>query len=279
MEYVKADICLAPNEEWFRDVLTARLGELGFESFMESSDGLKAFISEKDFSEVALNELLANQTSAVKITWSKEIIEDKNWNEEWEKNYFQPLLIADKCVVRAPFHREYPKAEYEVVIEPNMAFGTGNHETTSMMIEAILSEDLTGKSVLDIGCGTGILGILASMKGAEKITAIDISEWAVSGTKENAAFNRIENITVKQGNARLLGNESHDIIFANIQRNVLLGDMKTYSENLKQGGKIFLSGFYLEDLKDIEDEAKKRGLCYQNHKVCRNWVVAIMQKT
>ncbi len=278
MQYVKIDIQVVPCEEWFRDVLTAKLGEIGFESFMESEKGVEAFISEKDFDEVALNKVIADQPSNFKITWIKEIIEDKNWNEEWEKNYFQPLLIDKECVIRAPFHKKYPKAKYEIIIEPNMAFGTGNHETTSMMIEAVLSEDLIGKSVLDMGCGTGILGILASMKGAEKITAIDISEWAVSGTKENAAFNEIGNIAVKQGDATLLGNESYDLILANIQRNVLLEDMKTYSENLKKGGRIFLSGFYREDLKVIRDEAEKRGLHYQSHQVCKNWVVAIMQK-
>ncbi|MFW5830684.1 MAG: 50S ribosomal protein L11 methyltransferase [Prolixibacteraceae bacterium] len=278
MRYLKIDIHLNPHKEWFRDVLTAQLAEIGFESFMESEKGVEAFIPVNEFNEPALKALISDQPANIKITWTKEIIEDKNWNEEWEKNYFQPLLIGDECVIRAPFHKEFPKEKYEVIIEPNMAFGTGNHETTSMMVESILQEKLEGKSVLDMGCGTGILGILASMKGAEKITAIDISEWAVSGTKENAVLNKVTNISANLGDASLLGNESYDLILANIQRNVLIADMEKYAENLKKNGKIFLSGFYSEDLPDIKIVAEKRGLRYISHQTRKNWVVAIMQK-
>jgi len=278
MQYIKLELHFSSNDVWFRDVLSAHLGDIGFESFMETDSGLDAFIPEKDFNLSKLQSLVDEQLGDAQISWSKEVIEDKNWNEEWEKNYFQPLLIGEECVIRAPFHKEYPKAKYEIIIEPNMAFGTGNHETTSMMVEAILDEDLKGKAVLDMGCGTGILGILASMKGAEKITAIDISEWAVSGTEENAALNNVNNISVKLGDASLIGNETCDFIFANIHKNVLVEDMEIYSNNLKTGGKILLSGFYLEDLKDIEEEAKKCGLRYKSHQVRRNWVVTIMQK-
>ena len=141
----------------------------------------------------------------LKSNGNLEVIKDRNWNEVWEKNYFKPLIIGNECVIRAPFHDEYPKARYEIIIEPNMAFGTGNHETTTLMLEAILAENVQGKKILDMGCGTGILGILAAMKGAAEVTAIDISEWAFSGTKENAAYNNIKNLTVYQGDARFAG--------------------------------------------------------------------------
>ncbi len=278
MDYIKIAIETQPVQEWFTDMLASQLADIGFESFMETENGLDAFITEKDFDEQQLQSLLSNHRFEISVTWTKELIRERNWNEEWEKNYFKPLMIGDECVVRAPFHEQFPDAKYEIVIEPNMAFGTGNHETTSMMMEAVLREDLSGKQVLDMGCGTGILGILASMKGAEKITAIDISEWAFSGTKENAAYNNIKNLTVKLGDAGLLAEEKFDLIFANIQKNVLTEDMPVYASHLTAGGKIFLSGFYLEDLEDIRNSAKNNGLDYINHQVRKNWVVAVMQK-
>lgn len=278
MDYFKISINITPLREWFSDVLVSQLGEIGFESFEETESGVNAFIPVKDFGETALSQLLLEQPKEFEIHFSKELIKDKNWNEEWEKNYFEPLLIGDECVIRAPFHENFPKAKYEIIIEPNMAFGTGNHETTSQMVEAILATDLKGKVVLDMGCGTGILGILASMKGAERITSVDISEWAFSGTKENAALNNIKNIKVKLGDASLLHNGKYDLIFANIQKNVLLEDMQTYSSSLTSGGKIFLSGFYLEDLEDIKQAAQKNGLEYVSHQTRKNWVVAVAEK-
>ena len=278
MSYIKISIKLVPNEEWFRDILAVQLGEAGFESFMESEDGLEAFIPERSFDEASLQTVLSGQPASFRIQWEKEEMEDKNWNEEWEKNYFQPLLIGEECVIRAPFHKSFPKARYEIIIEPNMAFGTGNHETTSMMLEAILAEDLSGKTVLDMGCGTGILGILASKKGASKITAADISEWAVSGTKENAALNHIQNIQVHWGDAALPVLEQYDFIFANIHKNVLMEDLPAYNRFLYPGGIIFLSGFYLHDLEDIKKRAQGLGLQYIGHQVRKEWVVATVKK-
>jgi ribosomal protein L11 methyltransferase len=160
------------------------------------------------FKEADVFDLLKTFEENYSFRVSKELIKSQNWNEVWEKNYFKPLVVAGECLVRAPFHKEFPQCKYEIVIEPNMAFGTGNHETTSMMLEAILKENLTGKKVLDMGCGTGILGILASMKGASEITAIDIDEWSVKGTYENAALNNIKNLKVKKGDASLLGTKN-----------------------------------------------------------------------
>ncbi|HKJ78405.1 MAG TPA: 50S ribosomal protein L11 methyltransferase [Prolixibacteraceae bacterium] len=277
MDYIKISLIVNPAHEWHIDILASQLGEIGFESFVQTDDGLEAFIPEVSYNRVNLETIFSEQPKNVEITWSKELIKDRNWNEEWEKNYFEPLLIGEECVIRAPFHNHFPKAKYEIIIEPNMAFGTGNHETTSQMVEAILAEDLTGKAVLDMGCGTGILGILASMKGAEKITAVDISEWAFSGTKENAALNKIRNISVKLGDASLLHDEKYDVIFANIQKNVLIEDMPSYSNVLRAKGKLFMSGFYLEDLGDVRKAADKIGLKFLKHEVRKNWVVAVFQ--
>ena len=278
MDYYKITINFTPFEEWLRDVLTAQFGEIGFESFVETETGFEAFIPISKLEEKSINIVLNSFQENFTFSVKKEIIKSQNWNEVWEKNYFKPLVISDECVVRAPFHTDYPKAKYEIIIEPNMAFGTGNHETTSMMLETILAENLNGKRILDMGCGTGILGILASMNGAEKITAIDINEWSFNGTNENAALNNIHNIEVKLGDAGLLGNEKYDVIFANIHKNVLLNDMKTYFDVLQQNGILIMSGFYSEDIPDIKIKAEKLGLKDVGFKTKNNWVAYSFQK-
>ncbi len=202
----------------------------------------------------------------------KEVIKSRNWNEIWEKNYFEPLVISNKCLIRAPFHKDYPQCEYEIIIEPNMAFGTGNHETTSMMVEVILGLDLEGKSVLDMGCGTGILSIMASLKGAKNITAIDIDEWSFNGTTENAELNNIQNIEPLLGDASSLGNKSFDVIFANIHKNVLINDIPSYNSVLNTGGTLIMSGFYKEDMADIKAKAESMGLEDAGFKTKNNWV-------
>jgi len=278
MDFLKLTIKISPFTDWLRDVIAAELADTGFESFVETENGLEAFIPEKLLIEKSLWEVLKPFQNDFEFAIEKECIKSKNWNEEWEKNYFKPLVIKDECVIRAPFHTDFPKAKYEIIIEPNMAFGTGNHETTTMMIEHILENDMEGKKVLDMGCGTGILGILASMKGAEKVTAIDIDEWSFNGTKENSALNNIQNIEVKQGNVSLLGAEKYDYIFANIQRNVLLNDMPVYSRCLKKNGKIFLSGYYENDMNDIKTKAEKQGLKDAGFKMKNNWVANAFHK-
>ena len=279
MEYKKVSINFTPFEEWLRDVLTAQLGETGFESFLETETGFEAFIPENQFNEESIQTVLEPFLKNFRFETHSEKIEDKNWNEEWEKNYFKPLVVAGECVVRAPFHTDFPKAKFEIIIEPNMAFGTGNHETTSMMLEYILENNFENKTVLDMGCGTGILGILASMKGAKKITAIDIDEWSFNGTTENAALNSIRNIKIKQGDAALLGDEKYHFILANIQRNVLLADMPVYVENMETNGKIFLSGFYKEDIPAIKKRAEELGLQDAGYKLKNNWVAHAFTKT
>ncbi len=277
MDYYKVEINISPFKEWVRDLLMVQLSDSGFEGFTETEAGLEAFIPVKNFNDNELTEILSDYKNGFRINVEKELIKDRNWNEEWEKNYFKPLVIAGECLVRAPFHKDFPSCRYEIVIEPNMAFGTGNHETTSMMLEAILREDLTGKKVLDMGCGTGILGILASMKGAANITAVDIDQRSVSGTEENTLMNGIENLKVYKGDASLLGAEKFDIILANIHKNVLVEDSGTYSRNLNKGGKIFMSGFYAEDLEDIKSAAGKYGLYLKTVTEKNRWTMAVFQ--
>jgi ribosomal protein L11 methyltransferase len=277
MDYYKIVITICPFQEWLSDLLTAKLADSGYEGFTESEEGLEAYIPVEKYNEQLINDALAffDQTFSFKI--KKEFIKSQNWNEVWEKNYFKPLVIAEDCLIRAPFHKEYPKCRYEVIIEPNMAFGTGNHETTSMMIEAILKEELHGKNVLDMGCGTGILSILALMKGAKSATAIDIDETAVIRAKENALLNNTENLIVKKGDAAILGNEKFDIIFANIHKNVLVNDVETYTLTLAEEGIIFMSGFFREDMEDIKDASARAGLQLSEYMERNRWIMAKFQ--
>jgi len=261
-----------------RDVLAAQLGEIGFESFLETETGIEAFIQEPLYREDDLFEVTKSFEDDFTFEVISEIIKSQNWNEVWEKNYFKPLIINNECVIRAPFHTDFPKAKYEIIIEPNMAFGTGNHETTTMMVETILETEMTNKNVLDMGCGTGILGILASMKGAGKVTAIDIDEWSFNGANENAVLNNIVNMTVKQGDAGLLGAEKFDIILANIHKNVLINDLPAYSKVLKSGGLLVMSGFYTEDMQDIKTTSEKSGLKENGYKTKNNWVAYSFKK-
>ena len=260
MEYTKITCKLSPDGELARELLIAELGDAGFESFVETDDAVEAFIPTRSFSQELLAEERFQNNEFFKFQYTREEIADQNWNEVWEQNYFEPLLIEDQCLVRAPFHETFPAARYEIIINPRMAFGTGNHETTHMMIKAMLEMDFAGKSVLDMGCGSGILSILASMKGAAKVTAIDIDEWSYSNTIENAALNGAHNIVVLLGDANLLGNETYELVLANIQRNILLQDMPVYRNVLRPGGELVMSGFYTTDLEAISEKAVSLGL-------------------
>ena len=275
MEYTKTNCKIQPDTEINREILVAELGAIGYESFTETDELVEAYIPTGDFSDDALTHLFPDYFPGFQFSFTSEIIPDQNWNEVWEKNYFQPLLIADRCLIRAPFHTEYPKAEYEIVIEPGMAFGTGNHETTSLMISEILEQNLIGKTVLDMGCGTGILSILASMRGAETITGVDIDSWAVKSTTENATYNNVSNLEVIQGGAEVLPDKKFDIIYANIQRNILLNDMPQYCKVLKLGGELIMSGFYTDDLESIKDRATALGLQLRRFTENERWVAAV----
>ena len=276
MIYTQISFKLSPDTTENREILVAMLAELPFESFDETEEQIMGYIPGETVDLDEIGEATAFLPFAVSL--SSEAIPDKNWNEVWEKNYFKPLLIGNRCLVRAPFHTEFEPAEFELVIEPKMAFGTGNHETTTLVAEQILNMDLIGKTVLDMGCGTGILGMLASLKGAKSIIAIDIDTWSFESTVENARLNNILNLEAKLGDARLLGTETFEIIFANIHKNVIISDLPVYESVLQPGGNIYLSGFYTHDMTDVKAKAESLGLIETGFQEKNNWVVYAFRK-
>lgn len=269
-KYIAYHFSVAPKEPG-TEILLAELGELAFDSFVETEEGLSAYIQEHEHTDDILNDIYILQNDEFTISYKIEEIEQINWNEEWEKN-FDPIDVDGICYVRAPFH-ESKNAEYEIVIEPKMSFGTGHHETTFMMMKHILNMDVTNKEVLDMGCGTAILAILALMKGAKHADAIDIDNWCYLNSIENAERNNITNISVFEGDAALLNNkiDTYDIVIANINRNILLNDMEAYTKTLKQNGTILFSGFYTEDIAAIEQEANKNQLFLVDTLTRNNW--------
>ena len=240
MKYLEFTFTTDPCTETVNDVLAAVLGEAGFESFVESESGLKAYIQQSLYDEKTIESAIMDfPVPDTKISYDFIEAEDKDWNEEWEKNFFQPIVIGDRCVIHSTFHKDVPAAEYDIVINPQMAFGTGHHETTSLIIGELLDSDLKGKSLLDMGCGTSILAILASMRGASPCLAIDIDEWCVRNSIENIELNNISNINVEQGDASALaGKGSFDVIIANINRNILLNDMRQYKACMHPGSEL-----------------------------------------
>lgn len=252
------------------EILIAELGSLGFESFVENEDGVTAYILKEEFNENMLTEVRILDSDEFKISYSSSEIQQVNWNEEWEKN-FQPIVVDDICSVRAPFHPK-PETEFDIVIEPKMSFGTGHHATTHMMIQFILKNEWKGKSVLDMGCGTGVLAILCSQKGANPVEAIDIDNWCYLNTMENIERNNVPEISVKEGGAELLGEKKYDVIIANINRNILLNDMQKYVSVLQPDGDLYLSGFYKEDIPIIQEACEKLGLKFQENLEKDKWV-------
>jgi ribosomal protein L11 methyltransferase len=252
------------------DILIAELGEIGFESFVENEDGLSAYIQKADWNSQILKGIQILNSNEFEINYSYEEIDQTNWNEEWEKN-FNPIVVDGVCSVRAPFH-EKPNTIYDIVIEPKMSFGTGHHETTHMMIQHILKNDFKDKSVLDMGCGTGVLAILAEMKGAKPIDAVDFDNWCYVNSIENVERNNCKHITVIEGDASILINKKYDIIIANINRNILLNDMAVYASCLNKKGILFLSGFYKEDIPMIQQACEKHMLKFTEKLERNNWV-------
>lgn len=258
--------------------MIAELAEIGFESFAEESSFLLAYIPEKDFLKEKLESVSAIKKRLAGSNYRVNLIEDQNWNALWESNY-QPVDIAGRCFIRAPFHEPKPDSEFNILLKPKMAFGTAHHETTALMIGLLLDADVIGKKVLDMGSGTAVLAILAAMKGATEVSAIDNDEWAYNNAAENISLNDQERIEVLIGDARLLTEfPTIDLMLANINKNVLLSDIATYSKVLKQDGYLYLSGFYESDLEDISHEAKQNGLMFVSRQVKNDWTAAIYKK-
>lgn len=258
------------------EILIAELGYAGFESFVETSTGVSAYIQKDEWSKDILNDIYVLNSDEFEISFEFEEIEQVNWNKEWEKN-FDPIVVDDKCCVRAPFHEKLD-VDYDIVIEPKMSFGTGHHETTHMMIQHLMRMNVKGKKTLDMGCGTGVLAILAEMRGAEPIDAIDIDNWCYLNTIENIERNNSQQITAFEGDASLLIGKNYDLIIANINRNILINDMSKYANCLTNDGDLLLSGFYLEDLDLIKETCAKLDLVYQHNFLRNNWVAAHFKK-
>ena len=272
MNYFEINFFIDPFEEYISDVLISELGEIGFDSFVSTETGLVAYALETAFNEAKLKDLLSDFPFEASIDYKVTQIESKNWNEEWEKHYFEPIVIGNECVIHSSFHKNVPKAKYDIVIDPKMAFGTGHHETTSLMIGRLLQMDLQDKTFLDMGCGTSVLAILAAMRGAKDIVAIDIDTWCTENSIENIAMNNIRGINVQLGGAELLAGLHFDIILANINRNILLADMEQYAACLSSGGELYMSGFYVQDIQLIEAEANRNGLKLIDYHEKNNWV-------
>lgn len=275
MQYIQVQFSCEPKTEVLTDVLSAQLGEIGFESFVETGVGLDAYIPLSAFSVEKVDQLLAVFPLDAKITYNFLAMEDRNWNEEWEKNYFQPVIIDDILCIHSSFHKVEDKFKYRILIDPKMSFGTGHHQTTELMMRELLKMDLQGKSLLDMGCGTALLAILASMKGASPITAIDIDEWAYHNAMENVQLNGIEDINLFQGGAELLGDKTYDVILANINRNILLQDIPSYKKVLNRGGFLIMSGFYKDDIPAIRTASEAQGLTYKSFSEIGQWVAVI----
>ncbi|TSJ39564.1 50S ribosomal protein L11 methyltransferase [Mucilaginibacter corticis] len=274
MNYYELLFTTITTEDYQQDLLINALGEVGFDTFEEVDLGFKAYIPADDFNEELVRETLLPYRDLFTFSYEVTLIPQKNWNEVWESN-FEPITIGDQVFVRATFHEPRPEFKYEIVIDPKMAFGTGHHQTTAMMLQLMLENDFAGKEVLDMGCGTGILAIMAAKLGAGRVVAIDYDPVCYDSTIENAQLNHIDNITALCGSKEAIPDEQYDVILANINRNILIDQMSRYAEALKPDGEIYFSGFYeTPDLDIITDEARKYGLKYIIHKKDKEWVAA-----
>ncbi len=272
--YLEFDFKIEPLQPW-NEILMAELIEVGFDSFTEEHDGILAYIPKDIFDEKELSNIALMHNEEIKISYTFREMPNINWNEEWEKN-FEPIYVADKVLIRAEFHKPNPNL-YEIVIQPKMSFGTGHHPTTHLMIEQMLEMDFTDKTVLDMGCGTSVLAIFAKQRGAGRTVAIDIDEWSVENSKENAARNNVE-LSISLGSADNLGAEKFDIILANINRNILISDIPTYEGVLNSGGQLLLSGLCFFDVDDILEVCNKCNLVLKNKQQREEWMSLLLQK-
>lgn len=268
-DYILLRTDIRPASETATDIMAAMLADVGFESFVPDADGLDAYIKEELYDADAVRAIADSfPMPDTTITTTPTRVEGQDWNHEWEKNYFKPIVVADRCVIHSSFHTDYPKCEYDISIDPKMAFGTGHHATTSQIISALLSLDLTGKAVTDMGTGTGILAILSAMRGAAPVSAIEIDPAAEINARENVVSNGHPEINVLLGDAaRLADVPAADVFIANINRNIITGDLHNYVKAMKPGATMLLSGFYESDIPVIMATATPLGLTEHSHTV------------
>lgn len=304
MQYLEFTFTTNPANDAVQDVLSAVLAEIGFDSFVHTDeldrpaqgrsadpeapvladkadeDHFRCYIQQKLFSQEVLDEALQNfPLPGVEVNYTMVEAEDKDWNEEWEKNYFKPLVVDGRCVIASTFHENVPEAEYQITINPQMSFGTGHHATTSQMISRLLDDSIEGLEVLDMGCGTSILAILARMRGAKHCIGIDVDEWCVKNSRENIALNHLNGIDVELGDANSLADkEPFDLVIANINLGILINDMKHYVACMKEGAHIYMSGFYDTDIPKLMDEARAQGLTPVDERVLDGWACIKLRK-
>lgn len=274
-DYTRVKFTVTPNEEVATDILAALLADAGFESFLPEDDGMSAYVPQAlyDAATVAAT-VVSFPLEGYEIAYESESIEGEDWNAEWEKNYFQPIVLGEDCVIHSTFHTDVPKARYDILIDPKMAFGTGYHQTTCHMLRAILASDMNGKSVLDMGCGTALLAILARKHGATNVVAIDIDEFAYENAKENVVLNDTPDIEVRLGGSDAIKSaDDFDFVIANINRNILLADMVNYIGCMHPGSELFISGFYTEDMDVLKEEAARHGLRYLSYAEDNRWAM------
>lgn len=272
MIYIEYIFTLDPVQP-FTEILIAELGGVGFESFVETEDGVKAYIQKEDWHPQLLEDIFILNSAEVQISFTQAEIQQQNWNATWEQN-FNPIVVDDRCTVKAPFHTDTPETDYTIIIEPKMSFGTGHHATTHMILSFLLEDEVAGQAVLDMGCGTSVLAIMAAMRGATYVEAIDIDAWCYENSLENIDRNGQPHIVVKQGDASILGDRQFDTITANINRNILLADLQTYVEVLKPGGTIYLSGYLEADREILEAACTKLGGTPVKYKSRDGWIAA-----
>ena len=278
MDYKKITFRLQDAEDFMTDLLAATLGDIGFESFEETTQGIIGYCPASSFDEIAMKIAIDELTIKVNYTYRIEHIADQNWNTTWEENSFEPIEIDNRCVIHSSQKSINKQFIYDIVINPKQAFGTGTHETTQMMLTFLIENNIEGKRVLDMGCGTGVLSIMASLRGAKSIEAIDIDHWSKENTEENNHLNARNNITVKLGDANLLSTQIFDLILANINRNILLNDMDKYVQVLVPNGKLVMSGFYKNDFPLIQQKAESLGLTHISYSENNEWSLGCFEK-
>jgi ribosomal protein L11 methyltransferase len=262
----------------YSEILMAEIAETGFDTFMENEKGFEAYTEQDKYDKQKLNEVKEKYGQFTPVVFYQDRIEKKNWNEEWEKNY-EPIIVDDKCLIRASFHQPEKHYPYEVIITPKMSFGTGHHQTTHLMVKNQMDMDHKNKIVMDAGCGTAILAVMASKLGAMKVEAFDIDEWSVINGQENIDVNKCNNISIRQGKiSDLTFDDNFDIILANINKNILLVEMAQYAAYLKPGGLLLLSGFYEKDIPDLMEEAQRYALQFVRSDERENWAALLLKK-